>query len=549
MKKIKTINKLLSSLTLLSPLAGIGFNNQYQDTQKVITENDSAPNGYFNLVGDQRLMGEITVTVEGTAITGYVSGEGNLVVDSDITEIRGGAFSANKNITSLDLTQATSLTTIRRYAFSTCSGLNDTNLIFPSTFGSISSEIDYEAFSQINFKNIVFLCDSLPRIPWISCVQGPTFEIPSESFYVKNTQEFMQLILGMYELFGTNESEVSSHTIQYSFDGETLSDINGTFKYDILPTTTSNSSEFEWTNWEPYDMDIDFGVWTLNPYGETQTVPQQITIDKGIVHWTNLPAGSYTFKVQCQIGNLIKESSNVLQINSYDMDQCSISGEKTIITANTIAGSSTYSISTNIQGIQVQSWRYWEQEPTIGTLKWLSINKNGELNWVPNTDSGEYTIYLEATISDEVKIVDSITLRMYGSTFNGDKEINTTFGQAGSSQYTFSSTPEGLKADLWEIEMVEGTKPDWLSIDNQGVLSWTDQCVEGTYKFKIKTTDTTLNISSESSEITLNVTSKETNSIIPMILGISIGLGIPIILAVGFGIWYLTKKKKTKVKI
>ena len=34
MKKIETLNKLLSSLTLLSPLAGVGFNNQYQNTQK-----------------------------------------------------------------------------------------------------------------------------------------------------------------------------------------------------------------------------------------------------------------------------------------------------------------------------------------------------------------------------------------------------------------------------------------------------------------------------------------------------------------------------------
>ena len=34
-----------------------------------------------------------------------------------------------------------------------------------------------------------------------------------------------------------------------------------------------------------------------------------------------------------------------------------------------------------------------------------------------------------------------------------------------------------------------------------------------------------------------------------LILGLILGLGIPTILAVGFGIYYLTKKKKTIVKI
>ena len=119
MKKIKTINKLLSSLTLLSPLVGVGFNNQHQNTQKVITENNSVLNSYFNSVGDQRTMGDITVNVEGTTITDYVSGEGKLVVDSDITEIAQLSF-AFQPITSVDLTNADSLTTIGENAFEEC---------------------------------------------------------------------------------------------------------------------------------------------------------------------------------------------------------------------------------------------------------------------------------------------------------------------------------------------------------------------------------------------------------------------------------------------
>ena len=149
MKKIRTINKLLSSLTLLSPLSGIGFNNQYQNTQKVITENNSILNSYFNSVGDQRPMGDITVNVDGTTITGYVTGTGKLVVDSDITEIAIRSFRSNENITSLDLSQATSLTSIGNNAFAYCSNLTG-DLVIPSSVTSV----DYYAFPKTNITSL-----------------------------------------------------------------------------------------------------------------------------------------------------------------------------------------------------------------------------------------------------------------------------------------------------------------------------------------------------------------------------------------------------------
>ena len=100
MKKIKTINKLLSSLTLLSPLSGIGFNSQYQSTQKVITENSNNSLNYIDnqANAEQRIMGDVTVTVEGTVITNYVSGGGKdktLLIDSDITEIQSLGYTGD----------------------------------------------------------------------------------------------------------------------------------------------------------------------------------------------------------------------------------------------------------------------------------------------------------------------------------------------------------------------------------------------------------------------------------------------------------------------
>ena len=161
MKKIKTLNKLLSSLTLLSPLSGIGFNNQYQNTQKVITENsDNSLNNYVaNQTNNQRQMGDITVNVEGTVITGYVEGEGTLQVASNITEIGNRAFSESvdqHHIFSLDLSQATSLTTIGEEAFNSTEKLAGT-ISIPSSVTSIGNEAFYKINSSYSTTNEMIL--------------------------------------------------------------------------------------------------------------------------------------------------------------------------------------------------------------------------------------------------------------------------------------------------------------------------------------------------------------------------------------------------------
>ena len=134
---------------------------------------------------------------------------------------------------------------------------------------------------------------------------------------------------------------------------------------------------------------------------------------------------------------------------------------------------------------------------------------------------------------------------------SGKALINVDEKSAGSEQYT---TIAGFSATKWEIVMTkEGViQPEWLSIDNQGILSWTDQCAIGTYKFKIKATND-LQASVESAPITFvvneSIKPEPSKSNTGLILGLIFGLGIPIILAAEFGIWYLTKKKKTTVKI
>ena len=90
---------------------------------------------------------------------------------------------------------------------------------------------------------------------------------------------------------------------------------------------------------------------------------------------------------------------------------------------------------------------------------------------------------------------------------------------------------------------------------SKGKINWKN-VTEGTYTFKIKSSFD--GWSKESDQIiTIGVTGdtpippdpspKKFN--ISLILGLIIGLGIPIILAIVFVIWYLTKKKKMTVRI
>ncbi len=338
MKKIKTINKLLSSLTLLSPLSGIGFNNQYQNTQKVINENNNnSLNNYVISNIEPVQMGDIWVTVDNSdpaIITGYSSGTGKLEVASNITEIGENAFEENQNITSLDLSNATSLTTIGYGAFNSCKKLSG-DLVFLKNIKKIDS---------------------------------------------------------------------------YSF----VSD-------------------------EPRNMNVYFFSETPPTFGD-----------------------------------------------------------------------------------------FWNQSLALNSIVYVPTEGAKEKY---KAQPGFY----------------HLTVKLPGVL--GDIEINANEKSSGSKKYTINSE-EIFTPSTWEIEMTEGKeKPDWLSIDNQGSLYWTDQCVEGTYKFKIKSTDDlSKSIYSYPLKLVINPLIKPKSNT-GLILGLVFSLGIPIILVAGFGIWYLTKKKKTTVKI
>ena len=177
MKKIKAINKLLSSLTLLSPLTSIGFNSQYQNTQKVITKIN-------NLSNENIKMGDITVTVEGTTITKYVSGEGTLRVASNITKIDDNSFFECTGLKKIDLSNATNLIQIGNNAteseshygpFEGCTNLTG-DLVIPKSLELIGYEAfaDCSNLNSINFNNAKSL----------SIIEGLAFRLCSKVKFI-----------------------------------------------------------------------------------------------------------------------------------------------------------------------------------------------------------------------------------------------------------------------------------------------------------------------------------------------------------------------------
>ena len=603
MKKIKTINKLLSSLTLLSPLAGIGFNNQYQNTQKVITENFKNSLNSFTSSNTETQMGDIYVNLDetGKIIQSYASGKGDLVIPDYVTQIANNAFYSNQNISSLDLSQATSLTsigdsafysciklsgniilpdsltTISDFVFSKCPNLTG-NLVIPSSVTSIGNQAfrdtditsldlsqatslitigEYAFNSCKNLTGDLVIPSSVTNIG-ASAFFGVTLdnlyflsETPPTSFGT----DWQPTITGkVYVPQGTTNTYLdapdftfnSSQVAEWSFNSSSAN-INGNFNQINISTTDigSSSSAFSVTGCNPEILSNYIFTWSLVPTGETQSIPGGLSISKGKINWKNVPKGTYTFKIESSFNGWTKESDQIITINVY-ANTAQVQGETLIYTNQ--SGRKTYTFVSDPVGLVADQWEIimdqGEKPP------WLDINQNGLLTWIDISSHssvvGKHSFKVKATntatsLSAELPVV----LNIYDKTaaIKGPYEINSK-KVAGQEQYTFESFPEELSIDQWEIVMIEGDRPEWLSINEQGLLSWTDQCIIGTYKMKIRATNDYSGLQFEK-EVTLIIQ----NVNLALILGLLIGLGIPVILAIAFIIWSLIRKKKTTVKI
>ena len=415
MKKITFLNSLL----LFSPI--LVNTNIQNNSKKIHIQNNTNGN---------EVMGDITVTVDGTTITGYVSGEGMLKVNSNITAIGDLAFYNTPDLISLDLSQATSLTSIGINSFAGCSNLSG-DIMIPNSLNNIGQQ----AFNPTQISEIAFSSTQVPSFGqnWY----GSTL---SKIYVPNNSKNNYTSALN----FGFEASNVD----EWSYDSAQATIAGDFSQIEIKPTESgSTTNKFTYSGFSPETI-TKFTNWLLVPIKQTTQIPEGLSISDGIINWNQVPEGIYTFQIKGS--NLGNEKTSTEQI--------------TIISLS--------------QSFQVQ----------------------------------------------------------------GNTNINTLKSQSGSEKYSINN--QLLNPDQWEIIMNEGDKPDWLSIDNQGSLYWTDQCVEGTYKFKLKATNSSTSIYVDSETITLNVNSQQENNNLNLILGLSLGIAAIVLSLISLGTWFIIRRKK-----
>ena len=490
MKKIKTINKLLSSLALLSSLSGIGFNNQYQNTQKVITENNNnlLNNNYVtNLTNDQRTMGDITVTVDGTKITGFVSsiGEKKLIVDSDITEIGNNAFeNQSTNIDYLDLSKATNLTIIGDNAFSRCTNLTG-DLVIPSSVTSIGAwAFQLTQISSLNLSQATSLTTiGNGAFSWCSNLTGDLF-IPSS---VTSIGESI-----------CSRTNITSITIDPSNTTYSLAKNLGSSACVVLSGTD--------------------GIWKDDSKSVGELALGDIVIPSNVT-------------------SIRDDAFYNTKITSLDLSQAT--------SLTTIEGDGTH-------GDQ-------------GAFSYCQ-NLTGDLVIPSNVTSiGGYAFYNTKITSLDLSQTTSLTTIGRSafqscSNLTGDLVIPSSVTSIESRAFAYCSNLTGDLVIPSSVEKIGDMAFSYINLDNLYFLSetpptsfesyWKPTITGKVYVPSEEAKQAYLkaeNFGFSADQVEVDLPNNKSNT--GLILGLIFGLGIPVILAIAFIIWYAIKKKETTVKI
>ena len=476
-------------------------------------------------------MGDITVTVDGTTITGFVSATGfyQLIVDSDITEIGDNAFENNTNIFFLDLSNATSLTTIGYAAFRNCSNLLQIeNSRIPSSVTSIQRSA-FEDCSKLTghlvipssvkiigggaFKNAGITSLDLSKATSLTTIGNYAFlscknltgdlVIPSSVISIGNVAFGLSKITSLDLSNATSLTSIGSRAfVNTSITSLDLS--------NATSLTTIDQSAFIGCSNLTGDLLIPSSVTSIGDYAFQNT------------NITSLDLSNATSLISIGAGAF--RNTNITSLDLSNAKSLTTIGVNSFLNCKNLTGDLV--IPNKVTTIK--EWSF--SSITLDNLYFLSETPPSfSLDWQP-TLTGKVYVLSEATKNKYISTpnfgFNADQVEIIG--VSGKELINIDEKSTGSEQYT---TIAGFSATKWEIVMTEGEKPEWLTIDNQGLLSWTDQCAIGTYKFKIKATND-LQTSIESAPITFVVNEsikpepEPSKSNIPLILGLLIVLGI-----------------------
>ena len=549
MKKIKTINKLLSSLTLLSPLSGIGFNSQYQATQKIITENsNSSLNNYFSSNAQEK-MGDIYVNLDetGKIIQSYASGTGSLVIADYITQIADNAFKSCSNlsgnllipssvtsigyqafyitnITSLDLSNATSLTTIGDYAFRFCSNLSG-DLVIPSSV----TNIGYDAFGDTKLTSFNVHQNNTAYSSATNL--GPNAKVlisGTDGLWKDDSVTVGGLALGdivipnsitsiaqeAFQYTRITSLDLSQATSLTTIEGDGSGGESGAFSGCeelignlVIPSslTTIGQYAFHRTKITSLDLSQATSLTTISDNAFRRTKITSLDLSQA----TNLTTiGFSAFADSSSLtGNLVIPSS-VINIHNYAFNYTKITSlDLSQATSLTAIGDGAFSGCEELIGNLVIP----SSVTSIGrsAFAYTSITSLDLSQATSLTTIWDYAFQNCSNLTGDLVIPFSVT-SIGSSAFANDTLDNLIFK---------SKTPPIFGTD-WKPTVtgkIYVPSEAYLKAENFG-------------------------FSAEQIEI---LPSKSNTG---LILGLIFGLGIPIILVVGFGVWYLTKKKKQQLR-
>ena len=508
MKKIKTINKLLSSLTLLSPLTGVGFNSQYQNTKKTFNENSTLLNNYFGSNTEIK-MGDISVNVDGTVIKGYISGTGKLKVASNITEIDQKAFMNNTNITSLDLSNATSLTKIDDMAFQYCSNLTG-ELYVPKQLTDIS---ELNVFRGTKFTSLTV--DS------------------------KNTAYSKAKNLGDNALVLIDSTDGIYDNTSYRVGNFAFGDI-------IFPDTLTGLSSYAFENTDIKSVDFTHAR-SLTQIDDNTFRGSNVTsvIISSSITWIRGGAFSYT---PIQYLDLTQAYALTSLRDSCFMECSQLEGNLTFPSSLTEIGPSVFK-GVALENLVFTNPTTRSEDLTFGE-NWIDPSSLNGTVYVPQGSADAYSSATNFGFSSDRVVqwtYDSSSSQIEALTDHSFDTINISKDDIGQSEKLFKLTgcsPENLSdAATWYFVPQGDFKiaPQGLFI-SAGTIFW-NTVEPGTYTFKIAT-NLNKHVEETTQTITINVSNGKSNT--GLIIGLTLAIGIPVILV---GSYFIIKSIKNKKKV
>ena len=503
MKKIKTINELISSLILLNPLSSIGFNSQCQSNQITTIKNNNSFGNYFvkNIAPVQ--MGEIWVTVDEsdpTIITGYSSGNGRLQILDYITEISNNSFQYNRNIQLLDLSNATGLTKIDQNAFRGCIGILD-SIIIPSSVTSIGDwAFSYTSITSLDLSNATNLT-TIDSFAFTNCSNlTGDLVIPSSVISIGDNAFSSSKITWL---------DLSNATSLTTIGSSTFLDCNLTENIIIPSNVTSIGTRAFSSNTNVHLLDLSnaISLTTIreNAFASCSNLTGDLVIPASVTSIGN-KAFSNTNITSITIDPLNKNFSFVTNLGPNA--KILVSGTDGIWKDDSISAGSLASgnivIPSNISIISTDAF-YGSNITSLDLSQATSLTTIGSSGFM-------YCSKLKGNLT-----IPSIT-----TVIGTDAFRNTTF----DNLFFISETPPTFNLS-------------WQPTVTGKVYVPSEQAKEAYLKAE--------NFGFNADQVEVDLPNNKSNT--GLILGLIFGLGIPIILAAGFGIWHLAKKKKTTVKI